>query len=685
MSDLRFTLDSDFVAGYAHRDPGFGFNGLGLATYYRTYSRLKADNTNERWHETVQRVVEGAYTLQQQHLHSLDIAWDRSKAQRSAREMYDRIFTMKFLPPGRMLWAMGTPIVHERGIGQALFNCAFVSTNDIGNNITESLRPFLFMMDMSMMGVGVGFDVLGAGKLLIHQPDPADTGHYVIPDSRQGWVCSLEKLLHSYFFHHHGIGSVPTVSFDYSLIRPAGSPIRGFGGIASGPAPLREMHEEMRQVLDAHHGRPISITGIADIMNMIGRCVVAGNVRRSAQIALGDPSSDEFLKLKDYHWNAEKLQYEGSGARRSAWGWASNNSVVVNRNSDFSKAAAQTAINGEPGYLFLDNIRAYSRLCDPADYKDHRAMGTNPCGEQTLESYELCCLVETFPSRASSKADFLRTLKYAFLLGKTATLVKTTWPETNTIQERNRRIGTSVSGITNFLSAHPVSTLQEWLEEGYREIQSLDERYARWLHVPRSIKTTSVKPSGTVSLLAGVNPGCHYPEFTWYIRRMRIGKSSALLPLLRAAGLPVSDDVTDTASAVVEFPVRSDGKNLQQVQLKEQVALAVFLQRYWSDNQVSCTATFRPEEKEQIPRLLQKFSDSLKSISFLPRLEHGAYAQMPYEAIPEAEYLQRVAGLKPLDIAELSEDASSEKYCSRDSCALPPESGRISGNEFPSH
>jgi ribonucleotide reductase alpha subunit len=170
-----------------------------------------------------------------------------------------------------MIWALGTPIVHERGIGQALFNCAFVSTAEIGDTLTESLRPFLFMMDISMMGVGVGFDVLGEGKISIHRPASANTEHYVIPDSRQGWVCSLEKLLHSYFCHHFGIGTASELTFDYSLIRPAGSPIRGFGGVASGPAPLRELHEELRCVLDAHHGRTISITGIADIMNMIGR------------------------------------------------------------------------------------------------------------------------------------------------------------------------------------------------------------------------------------------------------------------------------------------------------------------------------------------------------------------------------------------------------------------------------
>ena len=138
---LNFKLDEDFVLQYQDIKPDFGFNGLGLLTYYRTYSRLKSDGTNERWYETVRRVVEGAYTLQKQHILSNELGWNNRKAQRSAQEMYDRIFTMKFLPPGRMLWALGTPIIHERKVGQALFNCAFVSTINIGKGIEEAIKP----------------------------------------------------------------------------------------------------------------------------------------------------------------------------------------------------------------------------------------------------------------------------------------------------------------------------------------------------------------------------------------------------------------------------------------------------------------------------------------------------------------------------------------------------------------
>lgn len=667
---LSFKLDPEFVAKYRDITPDFGYNGLGLLTYYRTYSRLKEDGTNEHWYETVQRVVEGAYSLQKDHILRNELGWNDNKGQRSAQEMYDRIFTMKFLPPGRMLWALGSKIVHERKVGQALFNCAFVSTDNMDSSIEEAIKPFTFMMDMSMVGVGVGFDVEGAGKLTIQKPLNLETEEFIIPDSREGWVASMEALLRSYFTGSFGEASVQELKFNYESIRPSGAPIKGFGGVSSGPEPLMRMHDQIREVLDGLDGKELSVTAITDIMNMIGQCVVAGNVRRTAQIALGDVDNSEYRTLKDYSWNAEKNAYEGNQSHRAAWGWASNNSVKVDYKTDFSEVADQVAINGEPGFVFMDNIRDFSRLCDPADFKDIKAKGTNPCGEQSLESYELCCLVETFPSRAESKEDYLRTLKFAYLLGKTATLVSTTWQDTNRVQKRNRRIGTSVSGVTNFIHQNSLETLRQWLTSGYSEIQSWDDIYSSWLCVPGSIKTTSVKPSGTVSLLAGVNPGCHFPEFDYYIRRVRVAKNSPLIPAIIDSGLRIEDDVVDSSSAVVEFPVHNEGRSLKDVSIWEQVALATFLQKYWSDNQVSCTVTFKPEERNQIKPVLDFYKYDLKSISFLPKIETGAYAQMPYEAITKEKYKELAAKVSPLNLIEMSQEAKGEKFCNNDTCEV---------------
>ncbi|HMX89392.1 MAG: hypothetical protein K1X68_05250 [Saprospiraceae bacterium] len=666
---LAFRLHEDFIASYQHRQPDFGFNGLGMITYLRTYSRLKEDGTKESWYETVRRVVEGAYSIQKQHIEQNELGWNESKAQRSAQEMYDRIFTMKFIPPGRMLWALGTPVVHEKKIGQALFNCAFVSTEHIGHSLSEAVKPFCFMMDMSMMGVGVGFDVKGADKLKVYACADEDQV-YVIPDSREGWVHSLQLLLHNYFQEDFGNGPGKRIRFDYSKIREAGLPIKSFGGISSGPEPLRNMHRQVEDCLQSRIGQTLGITAIVDLMNIIGQCVVAGNVRRTAQIALGPAHNAEYQQLKDYHWNAAQMTYEGPMAHRAAYGWTSNNSIVAGMDTDLTAAIEQTIKNGEPGFIFMDNVRAYSRLCDAPDHKDARASGTNPCGEQTLESYELCCLVETFPSRATSFEDFIRTLKFAYLLGKTATLVNTTWAETNRVQKRNRRIGTSVSGVTNFLENHSLETLRKWLDSGYREIQRWDGIYSSWLCVPKSIKTTSVKPSGTVSLLAGVNPGCHFSEYEYYIRRIRIAADSPLAEIMQSAGYHVEKDVVDPASSVISFPVHNTSKNLSRVSVWEQVALAVFLQKYWSDNQVSATVTFRPEEANDLKAVLDYFRYDLKSISFLPALENKAYAQMPYEAITKEQYEKMLSAIASPQWEVENEDVECEKFCNNQNCVV---------------
>lgn len=665
---LIFQLKESFIEEYKNKDPMFGFNGLGLLTYYRTYSRIKPDGTNEQWFETVRRVVEGTYTIQKQHIINSELGWNDNKAQQSAQDMYDRIFNMKFLPPGRMLWALGTPLIHERKIGQALFNCAFVSTEKMGDSLNEAIKPFIFMMDMSMVGVGVGFDLEGERRIKIKKPGPS-VYTYHIPDTREGWVKSLDLLLESYFCQHFN-ETRPAISFNYEQIRDKGQLIKGFGGIASGPDPLIHMHKQIKSVLDKQVDKDISVSAITDLMNMIGQCVVAGNVRRTAQIALGPDSHQEYRKLKDYRWCNEERKYKGKMAHRAAWGWASNNSVMVDFNSDFNELTRQTAVNGEPGFVFLENIRKFSRLCDKPDYKDARACGTNPCGEQTLESYELCCLVETFPSKAESKEDYLRTLKFAYLLGKTATLVNTTWQETNRVQKRNRRIGTSVSGVTNFLESKSLDELKIWLEAGYNEIQKWDSIYSSWLCVPRSIKTTSVKPSGTVSLLAGVNPGCHFPEFNYYLRRVRISKMSSILRHLLKSGLTIEDDYVDPSSVVVEFPIHCMGRSIEDVTIWEQVALAVFLQKYWSDNQVSCTATFKKHEAPDLAHILDHFKYELKAISFLPKLEAGSYAQMPYEQITKNQYLKMIENFSAPTSYECTEDGIGERYCNNDTCTV---------------
>ena len=218
-------------------------------------------------------------------------------------------------------------------------NCGFTTTENID---TAPSNPFIFLMDMSMLGVGVGFDTKGAGKLIIQKPSD-EVNLVVIEDSREGWVDALKLVIESYLVEGRN-----TVNFDYSQIRKYGESIKGFGGVASGPDPLKTLIESIREQFDGRSGQPITSEDIVDIMNKIGVCVVSGNVRRTAEIAIGSPFDKNYLKLKDYRYNADTGTYEGDGSHRAAYGWTSNNSIFAEIGMNYEEIGEQIAMNGEP-------------------------------------------------------------------------------------------------------------------------------------------------------------------------------------------------------------------------------------------------------------------------------------------------------------------------------------------------
>lgn len=1000
-------------------------------------------------------------------------------------------------------------------------NCGFVSTVDIGADPSEA---FCFLMDMSMLGVGVGFDTKGAGKLLIQDPGPGSTV-FVVPDSREGWVQALRLLINSYTIAA-GNGSV---EYDVSGVRPAESVIHGFGGKSSGPGILVQLLASVRQLLDSRVGQTLSSVDITDVMNLIGKCIVAGNVRRTAEIAFGEADDQDYCEMKNPTasllpedmdvWNsvtsrlfAEKrtvaaiydflppnAEVPGTDTpipedrllpaihtwnQLQSHRWASNNSIFAKVGMNYDKVAQSIAVNGEPGLIWLNTIQDYGRMMDGLQPGiDGGAMGSNPCFsgntrlftgdgyrtlndlwfnagqhkynqnpgrpleyryladpnnrdsgmqdvvngrgvvkatnvyytgdselfrvtlsdgssveatanhnfivtrrrrrrsgdsrivsyteeriqlkdlevgdmiptssvahfgkhndeafgltagwcigdgslspkadgqvraqlncyesdvddvlpvlqeklfdlyaahngssgqnpkyagwervqehfehreeiigsnilgrmlrengvisgdkhrvptviwnsdkptvaaflrglfsadgyanvtkdslsirlwsksrslllecrlllsqfgiastvckrrdagkqlmndgrggkklydrsggwelivsgikqcrsfldeigfiqgwkstiaeswlsvhhgsnnsdtgrytrvesiesigvgrtycltepgdnevvveghrvgqcvEQSLESYELCCLVETFPSHHESAEDYMRTLKFAYLYAKTTTLLPTHNPRTNSVMQRNRRIGLSQSGIVQaFVQFGRRRVLNDFCDRGYREVRRWDDIYSKWLCVTKSLKVTSVKPSGTVSLVAGVTPGIHYPEASTYWRRVRVAMGSTLLKVLSKAGYEMEPDIKEpTRTMVVKFGVDDPRvPSVDKVSMWEQMANAVAYQNYWADNQVSCTIKFKPEDSGQIRNVLEAFEDGLKGISFLPWYGHG-YAQAPYEPCTSEEVTAYNAKIKDLDFtAFLIEDALGTTGCDGDTCS----------------
>ena len=673
MSDVfSFRLLEDFVNKYKNVEPPFGFtdagsNSLGEITFIRTYSRVKEDGTKERWYEVCKRVIEGMYSVQKNHAKENRLPWNDNKAQKSAQEAFQRMFELKWTPPGRGMWAFGTPMTMEKRNSASLQNCAMVSTRDIDRNDPGAL--FAWVMDALMLGIGVGFDTLGQDKQMPIFAPTEPVSIYEIPDTREGWVESVRLLINSFLRQNQ-----PIQEFNYDLIRPLGAPIKGFGGVASGPQPLIDLHNQIRKVIGSRAGEVLDSRAIVDIVNLIGTCVVSGNVRRSATLALGTPQDGSFINLKNPEVFPERNSYD---PKNPGWAWMSNNSIAAEVGTKYEDYVDLIADNGEPGFIWLDVARNYGRLADAPDYKDTRIMGFNPCAEQPLESYELCTLVEVHLNRHESKEDFLKTLKFAYLYGKTVTLMPTHWPVTNGIMQRNRRIGTSLTGIAAFADQHGLPTTREWMDEGYSTIRKYDHQYSEWLCVRESVRVTTVKPSGSVSLLSGATPGVHWgPGGEFYLRAIRFGNQDPMLHLFKAAGYKIEDDLVSANTSVVYFPVASGHKRSEkQVSLFEKIGLAATAQKYWSDNGVSVTLSFDKEtEKQFVAPALNLYEGELKAVSFLP-MGNKTYPQQPYTEISREEYNAYVGTIGKIDWSAIYDgkdnlDAESEKYCSTDACEI---------------
>lgn len=666
MPDFSFRLLPDFIEKYKEIEPPFGFrdaggNSLGEITFIRTYSRVKDDGTKEKWWEVCERVINGMYTIQKDWAKNNKLPWNDNKAQTSAKEAFDRMFNLKWTPPGRGLWVTGTKLIHERNIVAGLYNCSFISTGDMEHRDPGAV--FAWVMDALMLGVGVGFDTRGEAKnIRIGHRDQTSEDEYQIPDTREGWAESIRLLLNSYLRTNRKI------RFDYSLIRPYGEPIKGFGGTASGPEPLIKVHRQIAHILDNRAGEVFDSRAIVDMVNLIGTCVVAGNVRRSATIALGKQGDNYFIELKNYEKYPE----------RAEWGWMSNNTVVIDEPGyDYADAAKRIADNGEPGFLFLNTMQQYGRLKDSPDHKDWRVLGTNPCAEISLESRELCNLVEIHLNRHDSIEDYLRTIKFAYLYAKSITLLPTHWPETNAVIQRNRRIGTSMTGIAGFVDKHGLPEFRTWADNGYDEIQKYDKKYSEWLGIRESIRTTTVKPSGSVSLLSGATPGVHWPSGgKHYLRAIRFANSDPMLTLFKMAWYKVEPDQYSDNTSVVYFPVKTDmDRSEKDVSIYEKIHLAAEAQNYWSDNSVSVTVTFDPEtEKDDIARVLKMYDGNLKTVSFLP-MSNETYPQMPYTEITEREYHDYIGTLLKIDFDAVYDgvdnlEAVGSKFCDGDVCTI---------------
>lgn len=695
--DQEYNLRTDTVSELQERPVPWGGGLLSQATFYRTYSRLKEDGRQEHFADVIQRNVEGVMAIRKSWYKLIGRKWDEREMDHLASRMATLMFEMKFLPPGRGLYAMKREFINLKG-NAALNNCGFTNVSSADNSLSEAAA---WLMDHLMLGVGVGFRVpkYGTGAM-IQKTSPDYIEYHQIPDTREGWVDSIRALIASYEVDTEREDWAPkkTVQFNYDLIRPAGEPIRTFGGVASGPAPLIELHERVRERFDSKCGTAniggyeygtIDTELIADVMNMIGVCVIAGNVRRSAEIAIGSVEDDVFINLKNYGpWDSATNSYNppGPSIHRAGWGYMSNNSVWLETDEDFERIPDLVELlleRGEPGFINAKNIRNRGRYTDkvgnglPWLRPDH-AVGMNPCGEIPLYDRELCNLIETFPTRIKDYGEWLEVLQLATFFASTVALLPSHDSSTNAVVAANRRIGVSVSGVADWLDSTSFSRIHRWLDDGYNVVRNENRYLAEEAGVPTSIRLTTVKPSGTVSLLPWVSPGMHHPVKNRFIRRVTFRQNDPVAERLIQAGVPYEPLATDpTGSWSFQFPMESANRgrtrSVEHVPIAEQVALAAFLARVWADNAVSFTGTVGKHEVKYLEKVVTMHLPQVKALSFLmDQGDEQQYEQLPYEGITVEEFEKRKAAInEDVDWSTYGgSDGLDSKFCDGDVCVI---------------
>jgi len=638
------SLSKSFLSRYANIAPPWGFGGLGEVVYLRTYSRrIEELDRNETWLETVERCVNGA----------IEIGAPLTDDQ--AERLFDHVFNLRGSFSGRALWQLGTPLIRQFNAA-SLNNCYFVNI--------EKVEDFEFLFDHLMLGGGVGFSVerakihdlpkvLPGVKITHERSNDADI---IVPDSRQGW----RRLLHSTLKSFFDTG----ISFSYStiLVREFGAPLKTFGGTASGPKALVDGITDICAVMEAREGKKLRSIDVLDICNIIGRVVVSGSSRRSAQIAIGDPDDVLFLRAKN--WATGEIP----GYRAN-----SNNSIYADYYDHVMPELWKGYSGGGEPYGLVNRrlARKFGRLKD--ERPDRTIEGFNPCAEIGLGDGESCNLSTIFLPNICSIGQFKELSELLYIVQKQITRLSYPYAKTNSIVSKNARLGQSVSGILQ-ASAEQVS----WLDEAYQNLDRFDVKYSKEMGFPRSVRLTTVQPSGTLSLLPGITPGVHPAFAAYYIRRVRFGASDPLVSGLRARGHKVVWDIgidgrEDHTRYVVEFPCKSpEGSTLAgDMSATDQLEWVKRMQTEWADNAVSVTVYYRKEELESIKEWLAKnYDSSIKSVSFVLHAEHN-FPLPPYEEIDQGEFESLSAKIdKSIPLSQVGGTELNFEDCSNGACPI---------------
>lgn len=548
----------------------------------------KYARSGESWDDTVSRVAE---------MHDCDGDW------------WTYVREMKVLPSMRSLQFGGRAILRHNA---RMYNCSYT--------VIDGWHKFGEILYLLLCGCGVGFNVkwVHIDKL---PPLPKLKGvvHHHIGDSIEGWAEAVNRLIFESSY----------VEFDYSQIRPEGSPLITSGGIAPGHLGLKRMLENVRTRLDVTRGRKIRPIEVHDIICELAMCVLSGGIRRSSLISLFDPRDTEMLYAK--------TTFDPHGVRAMA------NNSVHNPDPDTYRKALKLAIDGygEPGFYFAPNDR----------------MGCNPCGEILLDSFGFCNLTEINCSTCDSKAEFLTRCKMATIIGTLQARFSSIPVRDNTC-ERDALLGVSLTGIYDNLK------VLDWLRDGYEVVRETNKEWAPRVRVNQAVRVTCVKPSGTASLLLNCSSGCHPRYARRYFRRITANPNEPLAQQFRAAN-PHMVEVKPNGDWCLVFPVEAPDSaiTLRDVSTQDHLAVIKRLQQEWADHSVSATLITDSPETVDVT--------GLRCLSFAPPLLEQKYPFAPLQAVTtEADEARWNELIKLYKEPHYVGHAQYGSACTKDSCEM---------------
>ena len=576
------------------------------------------------------------------------------------KEIEQAILGLEVMPSMRSLMTAGKAAERDN---TCMYNCSYLAVDDV--------KAFDEAMFILLCGTGVGFSVERQSVQKLPEVPTlfVSETNIVVKDSKEGWAKALRQMIALLYS-----GEIPT--WDISKVRPAGAPLKTFGGRASGPAPLVDLFNFVIKTFKDAQGRRLSSLECHDIMCKIGEVVVVGGVRRSAMISLSNLSDDRMRHAKSGAW------WENDPQRALA-----NNSVSYTEKPDslsFMREwmALVESGSGERGIFNrqASKVQATKNGRRDADYD----FGTNPCSEIILRPSQFCNLTEVVV-RATDTLDTLsEKVRLATILG-TIQSNYTKFPYLRKVWKNNteeeRLLGVSLTGVMD----NPLMTLKnKGLEKTLDHLKQIaittNATWAERLGIPVSTAISCNKPSGTVSQLVDSSSGIHARHSAYYIRTVRGDNKDPLTQFMMDQGIPNEPDVMKPdATTVFSFPMKApkDAVVTSDMSAIEQLEMWLAYQRHWCEHKPSVTINVKSDEWFEVGAFVYKHFDEMSGVSFLPFNEH-TYQQAPYQDVDKETYL-RTLGKMPnkIDWSLLSdyenEDntaGSQTMACSGDVCEM---------------